>query len=135
MKFTARASYSYAPQFGGNRDLPEKERISVEIIRPRIEERDALFRLDFTQEGGSGSGDMAMKQQSDVGRALRKHVGEIKNLVAVYTGGIEKPILTGKDLAEAPLFGAGGLVTELFLEIISDALREDEKKTSASPSS
>ena len=133
MKFTARATYTYIPQFNGNRDLPEGERVRVEIIRPKTEEREALFHFDFAPEGGADK--MALKQQSDVGRALRRHVGKIENLTAAYDDGTEEPIPTGKDLAEAPLFGAGGLVTELFLEIVSDTLREDEKKTSASPSS
>lgn len=133
MKFTARATYTYIPQFGKNRDLPEGERVRVEIIRPKTEEREALFHFDFAPEGGADK--MALKQQSDVGRALRRHVGKIENLTAAYDDGTEEPIPTGKDLAEAPLFGAGGLVTELFLEIVSDTLREDEKKTSASPSS
>ena len=132
MKLTAKASYRYVPKFGGNRDLPEKEQVRVEIIRPCVGEREALFRFDVVREGGGGT---TLKQQNDVDRALRNHVGKIENLTAEYPDGTEKPVLTGKDLAEAPLFGAGGLVTELFLEIVSDTLREDEKKTSASPSS
>jgi hypothetical protein len=133
VKFTAKATYTYIPKFNGNRGLPEKEQIKVEIIRPKVEEREALFHFDLAPEGGTDG--MALKQQSDVGRALRRHVGKIENLTADYGDGKETPIPAGKDLAEAPLFGAGGLVTELFLEIVSDTLREDEKKTSASPSS
>jgi hypothetical protein len=132
VKLTAKTSYHYVPRFKGNRDLPEGEQVRVEIIRPRVEEREALFRFDVTQEGG---GRTALKQQNDVGRALRNHVGAIVNLSAEYPDGTEKPILTGKELADSPLFGAGDLVTELFLEVVSDTLREDEKKTSASPSS
>jgi hypothetical protein len=133
MKLTARATYPYIPKFSGNRDLPEGEQVKVEIIRPKVEEREALFRFDVAQ--GEGAAGMALKQQSDVGRALRRHVGKIENLFAEWEGGEAKPILTGKDLAESPLFGAGGLTAELFLEVVSDTLREDEKKTSAPPSS
>jgi hypothetical protein len=132
VKLTAKATYTYIPKFNGNRGLPEKEQIKVEIIRPKVEEREALFHFDVAQEGG---GRATLKQQNDVGRALRDHVGAIENLAAEYGDGKAEPILTGKDLAEASLFGAGGLVTELFLEVVSDTLREDEKKTSASPSS
>jgi hypothetical protein len=133
VKLTAKATYIYVPKFSGNRELPEKEQVRVEIIRPKVEEREALFHFDFAQ--GEGADGMALKQRSDVGRALRRHVGNIENLFADYGGKEAEPVLTGKDLAEAPLFGAGGLATELFLEIVSDTLREDEKKTSAPPSS
>jgi hypothetical protein len=132
VKFTAKATYSYVPKFNKNRELPEQEQVRVEIIRPKVEEREELFHFDLAPGGGKDG--MGLKQQSDVGRALRRHVGEIKNLCADYGDGKEAPILTGKALAESPLFGAEGLVSELFLEIVSDALREDEKKTSASPS-
>jgi hypothetical protein len=130
VKLTAKASYPYIPKFNGNRDLPEHEQISVEIIRPKPEEREALFHHDVLH---GKTGQPELKQQSDVGLALRRHVGKIRNLSAEYPEGEVKPIATGYELAEAPVFGAGGLVTELFLEVVSDNLREDEKKTSASP--
>jgi hypothetical protein len=129
VKLTAKASYTYIPKFSGNRDLPEGERVKVEIIRPKVEEREALFHFDLASGGGDDG--MALKQQSDVGRALRRHAGKIEGLSAEYDDGTVKPISSGKELAEAPLFGAGALATELFLEIVSDTLREEEKKTSA----
>jgi hypothetical protein len=132
MKLTAKGSYTYIPEFNENRTLPKGQQIAVEIIRPKVEERDALFHFDYLQEPSSSG--TSLKQANNVGLALRRHVGAIVNLSADYPDG-EKQIISGKDLAEAPLFGAAALVNELFLEVISDKLREDEKKISESPSS
>jgi hypothetical protein len=50
MRFSAKGRYCYVPRFNGNRELPEAERLRVEIIRPKAEEREQLFRLDPERE-------------------------------------------------------------------------------------
>ncbi|MDR2160512.1 MAG: hypothetical protein LBP23_10645 [Treponema sp.] len=137
MKLSARASYIYTPAFGGNRKLPEGARAAFEIIRPKPEEREDLFHLDVERDASLTGADgkpppsepMVFRRRYNVGRIFRRHIGKISNVEVEYPEGEAVPITSGKEFAECPLFGVAGLVQELVLEVISDVLTEDEKKT------
>jgi hypothetical protein len=136
MKFTARGSYIYTPRFEGNRELPEGERMTFEIIRPRAEERGDLYSVERVSRAGEGSGGgdkITYTYRHATGVILRKHIGKITNLTVDAGDGKETPVTDGTALAACPIYGAGDLVAELCNEVVSDRLQEDEKKISASP--
>jgi hypothetical protein len=138
MIFSARASYFFVPKFNGNRELPESERMTFEIKRPKAEERGDLFSLDTEREidaadvsGGSvKKAPVTFKHRYHYSRILRNHIGKITNMSAVSGDGKEIPISNGCALAESTAFGARDLITELCTEVLSDVLEEDEKKSS-----
>jgi hypothetical protein len=137
MRFTARRTYIYTPRFNGNRELPEGERMTFEIIRPKAEERGELYSVERVSRAGEGSGagdKIVYAYRHATGAILRRHIGAITNLVVDAGDGKETPVPDGKTLAECPIYGAGELVTELCNEVVSDRLEEDEKKSSAPPS-
>jgi hypothetical protein len=137
MKFTARGSYIYTPRFKGNRELPEGERVTCEIIRPRAEERGDLYSIERVSRFSEGPGDIdkiRYTYRHATGVILRRHIGKITNLTIDMGDGKETPVTDGKTLAECPIYGAGNLIEELCNEVVSDRLQEDEKKISASPS-
>jgi hypothetical protein len=90
VRFSAKAEYGFVPAFGGNRELPEAERVSMVIVRPKVEERDGLYSLDVERDiAAAGDGDrkrgkpgVTFKRRRDLSRILRNHVGIIKNLEA-----------------------------------------------------
>jgi len=133
MKFTARASYIYTPLFNGNRELPEGERMTFEIIRPKAEERGDLYSVERVSRIDESKADdkIVYTYRHATGAILRRHIGKITNLVIEGVDRKPVPVTDGKTLAESPIYGAGELITELCNEVISDRLREDEKKTSA----
>ena len=139
MVLTAKGRYTYIPKFNGNRDLPEREQITVEIIRPRIEERNQLQTLDFARDTGlvdlerpHAAALTLLRPQYRVGQILRNHVGIIKNLSVEEDGKI-RVITNGMELAECTAFGALNFIQELTAEILSDQLTESEKKSLPSP--
>jgi hypothetical protein len=133
MKFTARASYVYTPLFHENRELPEGERMTFEIIRPKAEERGELYSIErVSRLDESNAGDKIVYTYRHATAAiLRRHIGKITNMAVEGEDGKPIPITDGKMLAESPIYGAGDLITELCTEVVSDRLKEDEKKTSA----
>jgi hypothetical protein len=136
MKFTAKDRYTFIPAFNGNRDLPEAERLTVEIIRPKAEERGELYSVERVSRTGEGSGagdKITYTYRHATGAILRGHIGRITNLTVDTGDGKETAVTDGKTLAGCPIYGAGELITELCNEVVSDRLREDEKKISASP--
>jgi hypothetical protein len=135
MVLSARSRYVYIPRFRGNRSLPEKDQVTVEIIRPRAEERDQLFSLDPEREVGlddfqkpGTSRAVTLKTRFRVGQILRNHAGKIENL-AVEENGNQRVISSGAELADCTAFGIVGLVDEIKAEVLSDVLTEYEKKT------
>jgi hypothetical protein len=138
MKFTARGSYIYTPRFEGNRELPEAERMTFEIIRPKAEERGDLYsveRVSRASEAAGGGDKIVYTYRHATGTILRRHIGKITNLTIDTGDGKETPVTDGKTLAACPICGAGDMVEELCNEVVSDRLREDEKKSFVSPSS
>ena len=141
MVLSAKGRYTYVPKFNGNRKLPEHEQLTVEIIRPRAEERGLLYSFDPEREVGLSDFDkpavrppITFKTRYRTGQILRSHIGVIKNL-SVDENGETRPIVSGTSLAECTAFGVSALVQELTLEVLSDRLTEDEKKSTLSPSS
>jgi hypothetical protein len=133
MKFTAKASYIYTPLFDGNRELPESERMTFEIIRPKAEERGDLYSVERVSRIDDSKADdkIVYTYRHATGAILRRHIGKITGMVVETENGESVPVTDGKALAESPIYGAGELITELCNEVVSDRLREDEKKTSA----
>ncbi|MDR2186404.1 MAG: hypothetical protein LBO80_12175 [Treponema sp.] len=140
MVLSARGKYVYTPKFNRNRELPENERMTVEIIRPRAEERPDLYSLDVERDMGltdlgkkQVTAPLTFKNRFRVSRILRSHIGSIKNL-SVEEDGKSRTITGGEDLAESTAFGLGVLVNELIAEVLSDTLSGDEKKSLPPPS-
>jgi len=139
MVLSAKGRYTYVPKFGGNRKLPERERVTVEIIRPRVEERGNLHSLDVERDIGlvddnglTRANALTFKNRYRVGQILRNHVGKIENLSVEEFGKI-RAITCGEELAECTAFGVANLVQELTAEVLSDVLTETEKKSTPLP--
>lgn len=139
MKFTALAKYEFYPKIQNNLDLPESERLSVEIIRPTPEERGDLLFSRTTQEiqavGKPGEGivkSVSIETKFNVGLILRRHVGAIKNMETDQKGADGKivKITTGAELAVSQAFGVNRLVDLIVAEVTSDVLTAQEKKSS-----
>jgi len=122
MKVTANLEARYVPKWNGNRDLPENEQVSVEILWPTNKERETLkgYRLSPKTE--------EVTVYFDTERILEKHVGKIENL-EVQADGKAVTIESGKDLARSSVLALGGLIDELKGYVSSEeGLSEDEAK-------
>jgi hypothetical protein len=135
MVLSARGKYWYTPKFNGNRDAPGEERVTVEIIRPKAEERPELYSMDIERDIGlvdpekkPARDPVTLKSRFRTSRILRNHIGIIKNL-SVEEDGKSRTVSSGADLAESTAFGLGSLVQELTAEVFSDRLSADEKKS------
>ena len=128
MILTSQKRYWITPDFAGNLDLPEAERVEVEIIRATVENRN---RLTSTETKRSADGEISMHTNFHIGEILRNCVGEIKNL-EVQTeidGKTEiKAIKSGKELAGAVAYGLDGLVSIICTEVARDTMSLAEKK-------
>lgn len=140
MKLISKPVYLFTPKFNDNESLPVDERVSVEIIRPKAEERTELFSMDVerdvsTSEAGKPVAKAAVtfKRRYDVPRILRGHIGKINNLEEIREDGSIIPTRDGAALAESTMFGIGSLIDELCLEVISDIVTDTEKKISREP--
>ena len=131
MKFTANKKYTYYPKVNGNLDLPEHERLSVEIIRPTAEERGEVAWYEGTPRG-AGS-ETSVRVKFNTSRILRNNIGAIKNLV-VDDGEKEKAIVSGPELAAASFAGMNALVDVLCSEVCADIITDTQKKILESPS-
>jgi len=126
MKFTANKTYAFFPDIDGNLNLPESERLSVEIIRPTAEERGEISWVE-----GMGRGtktETAARYRFNTSRILRRNVGEIRNLVVADESGKEKTIRKGEELAAASFTGMNLLVDLICTEVCSDILTDAQKK-------
>lgn len=118
MVLSARGKYWYTPKFNGNREVPENEQVTVEIIRPCAEERPELYSLDIERDIGlvdpgkkQARAPVTLKNRFRTSQILRSHIGVIKNL-SVEEDGKVKTIASGTELAESTAFGIGALVQE-----------------------
>ena len=133
MKFTANKKYTFYPDVNGNLDLPEHERLSVEIIRPTAEERGEIIWWESTARG-TGS-EASVRIRYNTSRILRHNIGLIKNLaVADADSGKEKNITAGAELAGASFIGMNALVDAICTEVCTDLITEAQKKISESDS-
>lgn len=133
MKFSALKNYTFYPDINGNRDLPEDERLSIEIIRPTAEEHESLVYVELTQQAQKNSKgedilNTASRTKFNTSKILRRHVGEISNCIIEDSDGEEKQILCGEDLAVASFAGMFKLVNAICTEVCSDKLSPSQKK-------
>jgi len=139
MRFDALKNYTYYPDVYGNLDLPESEKLSVEIIRPTAEDHETLVFVELTQQfkkdsKGSELINQTSRTKFNTPKILRRHVGEIKNLVIADGAGKDKIIATGEELASASFAGMFSLVNKICNEVCSDTLTDTQKKISESDS-
>jgi len=132
MKFTANKKYTFYPDVNGNLDLPEGERLSVEIIRPTAEERGEVSWYEGTARGAGT--EAAIRVRYNASRILRNNVGAIKNLFVADAAGKEKAVASGGDLAEASFTGMNALVDAICVEVCADFVTEAQKKIFGSAS-
>jgi len=133
MKFSALKNYNFYPDINGNLDLPESERLSIEILRPTVEDHGTLMFTELTRQvqknsKGKDVVNAASSTRFNTQKILRHHVGEIKNLVVEDESGKEKQIATGEELAASSFDGMWPLVNAICLEVCSDKLSETQKK-------
>jgi hypothetical protein len=130
VKFTANKKYVFYPDVNGNLDLPESERLSVEIIRPTAEERGEVAWYEGNARG-TGT-DMSVRVKFNTSRILRNNIGAVKNLVVEDAGspGGEKPVTSGAELAAASFIGMNALVDVICSEVCADFITDAQKKIS-----
>jgi hypothetical protein len=128
VKFTANKKYIYYPDINGNLELPEAERLSVEIIRPTAEERGEVIWYEGSTRGTGA--EAAVRIRYNASRILRNNVGAVKNLIIENpeSPGKEKAVTTGAELATASFIGMNALVDALCAEVCADIMTETQKK-------
>ena len=141
MKFSALKNYTFFPDINGNLELPESERLSFEIIRPTAEDHETLVYTELTQQvqkDSKGKEIISTSSQTKFNspKILRRHIGEIKNLVIEDSDepGKEKQIITGEEFARASFDKMFVLVQMICTEVCSYRLSPAQKKISESPS-
>jgi len=132
MKFAANKKYTFYPGVNGNLDLPEHERLSVEIIRPTAEERGEVAWWEGSQRGTES--ERSVRVRYNASRILRSNVGAIKNLAITDADGNELLVTSGAELAESSFVGMNALVDVICAEVCADTLTEAQKKIFGSPS-
>jgi len=138
MKFAANKKYVFYPDVKGNLDLPEGERLAVEIIRPTAEDHGTLVFTELvTQQkkdaGGRDFTATSVQTRFNASKILRFHVGAIKNLI-IEDAGKETPVASGEELAGASFAGMFPLVSAICAEVCSDKITDAQKKTCGSAS-
>jgi len=138
MKFAANKKYIFYPDVKGNLDLPESERLSVEIIRPTAEDHGTLVFTELvTQQKKDAAGRdftaTSAQTRFNASKILRFHVGAIKNLI-IEDAGKETPVTCGEELAGASFAGMFPLVNAICTEVCSDKITDTQKKISESAS-
>lgn len=112
----------------GNRSLPERDQIVVELTLPNVEEREDLTHYRYF---GDGSFAIVHRTREMIG----KHVVRISNF-SERDGEVSVKIDTGEKLLSAKSQAARQLAEELKLEILrGDDLSESDEKNSESPAS
>ena len=132
MKFAANKKYVFYPDVNGNLDLPESERLSVEIIRPTAEERGEVVWYEAAARGTNSESSVRVRYNAS--RILRNNIGTIKNLIITDGDGKEKVISNGTELATASFAGMNALVDAICIETCADVITEAQKKISKSAS-
>ena len=128
MKFSARKSYFFYPDVNGNLDLPEADRLSVEIIRPTAEDCGSISYVEVSNVKDAGS----YRYKFDAKSILNRCIGEIKNLEVEDEEQPEKTrlIKSGKELAKESFYGMSSLVDTICTEVCRDSLTDTQKKIS-----
>ncbi len=150
MKFTEEPRYEFFPKLNGNLELPENERLTVEIIRPTGYQRKEFTSVIITREyypddqpvDTDGNPRTVKKFKKITGETkvnadyiLRNCVGCIKNLTVVVTDKdgkkVEREITNGAELAECRAYGIADLISEICIEVQSDEITDAKKKITA----
>lgn len=136
MKLTAKPRYWFTPNWKGNADLPDGERVEVEIIRPKAEDRANLVFAETVQEIGTAAGgkdsfvrSVSIRTKFNVREILNNHVGGVKNL-SVDQDGTEVKLETGAAISVSTAYGLSRLIDIICAEVTSDILTDTEKKSS-----
>jgi hypothetical protein len=136
MKFNALKNYTFYPDVNGNLDLPESERLSVEIIRPTAEDHESLVYTELTQQvqkdsKGRDVTNSASRIKFNTPKILRRHAGEVKNLIIRDDEtGKERAVTSGEELAAASFAGMFALANAICVEVCSEKLPPSQKKIS-----
>lgn len=142
MIFTEEPRYTFYPDVNGNLNLPESERVAVEIIRPTgfqskemksvVSSRE-FYRDDqpIDENGNPRTVGKFKKITTEVKinaeYILRSCVGKIENL-EVQNGDEVRKIETGTELAECRAYGIGELIDAICVEVASDRMTDSKKK-------
>ena len=126
MKFNACKSYIFFPDIAGNLELPEAERLSVEIIRPTAEDHGAISYVELVSAAEKESS--TAKYRFDAKTILNRCIGEIKNLEVGLTTDETRSIKNGKELAKESFYGMSTLVNAICTEVCRDAFSDTQKK-------
>ena len=95
----------FRPEWGGNRDLPPPEQITVAIRVPTTEERRRHVQADVSveqDERAAGGYRPRVDMRLDVPGLLRRYVVRIDNLTARDETGAEAPIRDADALLRTP---------------------------------
>lgn len=129
MKFLSQKRYYFVPKINDNEQLPEGERVEVEIIRATAENH---AKLKSIRAGRNADGSPVLESYFDTKEILHSCVGEIKNLEIEEQkadGKITvKKITNGKELASSTFYGCDTLVSLICAEVASDTISSTEKK-------
>lgn len=151
MKFIEEPRYKFWPDVQNNLSLPEKQRLTVEIIRPTGYQRAEFTTTVATREfypddqpldaDGKERKVKAVKSfrveaKIDADYILRNCVGTITNCsvdrIIDDKGKTEsRDITTGAELAECRAYGFEALVSAIVAEVQSDTITDSKKKTFA----
>lgn len=142
MIFTEEPRYTFYPDVNGNLNLPESERVAVEIIRPTgfqsKEMKSVVSSREFykddqpVDENGNPRTVGKFKKittevKINAEYILRSCVGKIENL-EVQNGDEVRKIKTGTELAECRAYGIGELIDAICVEVASDRMTDSKKK-------
>jgi len=163
MKFIERKEYWFTPDMElidddgrevNNKELPKSKQIQALISRPDSETRNELKEIEVARtfskktvddakkgndsESGIGKRKYNFTNRMDVGRILRDHVIELKNVEVEPQdengkAGKTESITTGAKLAESKAFGIEVLIQKLCAEVMRDRLDEQKKTPNRSP--
>ena len=129
MKFLSQRRYFFIPSVMGNENLPENERVEIEIIRATAENHGKLSQTTASRDD---NGQIQVHTSFNTREILRSCVGEIRNLEIeeeIDKKTVVKKITTGKELADAVFYGSDALVSQICTEVVSDTITDTEKKT------
>lgn len=126
MRITTSTRRTYIPRVAGNRDLPRRDQVIVELTLPTVEERESLTDYRYFPDG-------SFTIHHRTREMIARHVRSIANLEESDSGKTTK-LDTGEKLLAAVSRPARELVEELKIEILrGDELSESDEKNSESP--
>lgn len=136
MLFQIENEGTFVPKLRGNRDLPEDQQLTAEIIYPNAEQLKSLSEVliirtetdeEFKNTDPGEKRAIAFKTVTNVSKILRNHVGKITNCEGMLNGK-KIQILDGKELALTRAKGLSVLVDELTAEVLKDEVPEEKLK-------